>query len=207
MRVIRDLKTETPLEFIPTFLGAHAVPEEHQGDPQRYVEIVINEMLPAVAAEQLAEYCDIFCERGYFDVETARRILSEAQRHGLRLRMHVDQLTNSGGARLAAELGAATADHLEQTEDDGIAALRACECSTGAVTRQRLCVGQVSLPAGPRYDRCRSRYRPGDGFQSRFIADAFDPDDAFPCGHPDEDDAGRRGNRSDDQRRLQPRAR
>ena len=91
----------------------------------------------AVAAEHLAEYCDIFCERGYFDIETSRRILNAAQRHGLRLRMHVDQLTNSGGAQLAAELGAATADHLEQTEDDGIAALTAGGCPAGAVARDR----------------------------------------------------------------------
>ena len=124
LRVIRGLRTQTALEFIPTFLGAHAVPEEHQANPQRYVQLIINEMLPAIAAEGLAEYCDIFCERGYFDLETSRRILAAAQSHGLGLRMHVDQLTNSGGAQLAAELGAATADHLEQTEDDGITALR-----------------------------------------------------------------------------------
>jgi imidazolonepropionase len=123
LRVIRDLRTQTPLELIPTFLGAHAVPEEHQADPSRYVEIVIDEMLPTVAAEHLAEYCDLFCERGYFEIETSRRILTAAKQRGLGLRMHVDQLTNSGGAKLAAELGATTADHLEQTEDDGIAAL------------------------------------------------------------------------------------
>jgi imidazolonepropionase len=145
LRVIRDLKTKTPLEFVPTFLGAHAVPDEHRDDPQRYVELVIDEMLPAVAKEGLAEYCDIFCERGYFDIETSRRILSAAQRHALRLRMHVDQLTNSGGASLAAELGAATADHLEQTEDDGIAAL------------QRANVQPVLLP-GSVYALGKSRY-------------------------------------------------
>ena len=125
LRVIRALGAEAAIEFVPTFLGAHAIPEEHEADLQRYVEIVVNEMLPAVAAEGLAEYCDIFCERGYFDIETARGILKAAQRHGLGLRMHVDQLTNSGGAQLAADLSAKTADHLEQSEDDGIAALLA----------------------------------------------------------------------------------
>jgi imidazolonepropionase len=124
LRVVRDLNSETPVEFIPTFLGAHAVPPEFSGEPERYVDCVINEMLPTVASERLADYCDIFCERGYFDTATSRRIMQAATAHGLKLRMHVDQLTNSGGAALAAELGAATADHLEQTETDGIQALR-----------------------------------------------------------------------------------
>ncbi len=124
LRVIRSLGPETALEFVPTFLGAHAIPPEYADQPERYVDLVINEMLPQVAGERLAEYCDLFCERGYFDVETSRRILQAAKAHGLGLRLHVDQLTNSGGAALAAEVGAATADHLEQTEADGIAALK-----------------------------------------------------------------------------------
>ncbi len=123
LRVIRRLNETTPLEFIPTFLGAHAIPEEFAGAPEQYVALVIHEMLPAVAEENLAEYCDIFCERGYFDLADSERILKAAQAHGLRLRMHVDQLTNSGGAFLAARLGAATADHLEQTNDVEITAL------------------------------------------------------------------------------------
>jgi imidazolonepropionase len=150
LRVIRALANETPLECIPTFLGAHAVPEEHQANPGRYVRIISEEMLPAVAAEGLAEYCDIFCERGYFDVETARNILTVAKRHGLGLRMHVDQLTNSGGAKLAAELSATTADHLEQTEDDGIAALRE------ARVQPVLLPGSVYALGKTRYPRARA---------------------------------------------------
>ncbi|MEO5721972.1 MAG: imidazolonepropionase [Chthoniobacterales bacterium] len=150
LRVIRDLGTESPLEFVPTFLGAHAFPEEYQNDPLRYVELVVNEMLPAVAAERLAEYCDIFCERGYFDVETARGILQAAQGHGLGLRMHVDQLSNSGGAQLAAELSAVTADHLEQTEDDGIAALQR------ANVQPVLLPGSVYALGKTRYPRARA---------------------------------------------------
>ena len=150
LRVIRALGAEAVIEFVPTFLGAHAIPEEHEADPQRYVEIVVNEMLPAVAAEGLAEYCDIFCERGYFDIETARRILKAAQRHGLGLRMHVDQLTNSGGAQLAADLSAKTADHLEQTEDDGIAALQR------AKVQPVLLPGSVYALGKTRYPRARA---------------------------------------------------
>ena len=155
LRVIRDLRAETPVEFVPTFLGAHAFPEEHQDDPQRYVDLVINEMLPAVAAEGLAEYCDIFCERGYFDLETARRILKAARKHGLGLRMHVDQLTNLGGAALAAELGAVTADHLEQTEDAGIAALQR------AKVQPVLLPGSVYALGKTRYPRARAMIEAG----------------------------------------------
>ena len=123
LRVIRRVGMETPLETVPTFLGAHAFPREFREDRVGYISLIIEEMLPRIARERLAEYCDIFCERDYFDVEDARRILTAAKQHGLKLRMHVDQLTNSGGAKLAAELGAITADHLEQTAADGISAL------------------------------------------------------------------------------------
>jgi imidazolonepropionase len=123
LRVIRRLNAETPVEFVPTFLGAHAIPEEFQNAPGQYVALVIHKMLPRVAEEQLAESCDIFCERGYFDIADSEKILKAAQEHGLRLRMHVDQLTNSGGAFLAARLRAATADHLEQVNAAEITAL------------------------------------------------------------------------------------
>lgn len=131
LRVIHELNAESPIEFVPTFLGAHAIPP----DAPDYVDAIIEEMLPRVSGEHLAEYCDVFCERGYFDLETSRRVLKAAKAAGLKLRMHADQLTNSGAAKLAAELGAATADHLEQTDGDGIVAL------------QRARVQPVLLPA------------------------------------------------------------
>jgi imidazolonepropionase len=124
LRVVRRLNKETPVEFVPTFLGAHAIPEDFESEPNRYVDLVIDEMLPRVADERLAEFCDVFCERGYFTLETSRRILSAATVRGMGIRMHADQLTNGGGAELAAELGAVTADHLEQTEASGIAAMK-----------------------------------------------------------------------------------
>ena len=124
LRVTRRLNQETLLEVVPTFLGAHAIPREDRESPERYVDLVINEMLPRVAKENLAEFCDVFCERGYFDLEQAREILVAAKKLGLKLRMHADQITNSGGAKLAAELNATTADHLEKTEGQGIAAMK-----------------------------------------------------------------------------------
>jgi imidazolonepropionase len=120
--VMRRLNQETPLEIVPTFLGAHAVPRKMHAD--EYVELVVNEMLPRVASDSLAEFCDVFCERDYFDIEQSRRILNSAKGLGLRPRIHADQLSNSGAANLAAELRAATADHLEKTDEQGIAALK-----------------------------------------------------------------------------------
>ncbi len=125
LRVIRRLNETTPIEFVATFLGAHALPEEYEDRPNEYADCLVEEMLPEVVRQELAEYCDIFCEHGYFDAVSTRRVLSAARAAGLQLRMHADQLTNSGGAALAAELGAVTADHLEQTEEEGIAAMKA----------------------------------------------------------------------------------
>ena len=149
LRVIRDLKSQTALELVPTFLGAHAVPEEYAHDPARYVDLIVNDMLPQIAGEGLAEYCDIFCERGYFDIETSKRILKAAKTHGFHLRMHADQLTNSGAAILAAELAATTADHLEQTEDEGIAAMKR------ARVQPVLLPGSVYSLGKTRYPRAR----------------------------------------------------
>jgi imidazolonepropionase len=122
LRVIRRLNEETSIEFVPTFLGAHAVPREFR--PQQYVDLVINEMLPRVASEKLGKFCDVFCERGYFDIEQSREILTAATKLGLSLRIHADQLSNSGAAKLAAEMEATTADHLEKTDEQGIAAMK-----------------------------------------------------------------------------------
>ena len=122
LRVLRQLIQEAPLEVVPTFLGAHAVPRGIS--PDEYVDLVTSEMLPRDAQQKLAEFCDVFCEPGYFDIVQSRKILSGAKKFGLKLRIHADQLSNSGGAKLAAELEATTADHLEQTDEHGIAAMK-----------------------------------------------------------------------------------
>jgi imidazolonepropionase len=122
LRVMKRLDGETPLEIVPTFLGAHATPRKMRVD--EYIDLLIDEMLPRVTSEKLAEFCDVFCERGYFDVEQSRRLLTAAKKLGLKLRIHADQLSNSGAANLAAELKAITADHLEKTDEQGIAALK-----------------------------------------------------------------------------------
>ncbi|MDP9186508.1 MAG: imidazolonepropionase [Verrucomicrobiota bacterium] len=144
LRVIQRLNNETPLEIVPTFLGAHAVPRDTS--PDEYVDLVIDEMLPRVAKEKLAEFCDVFCERGYFDIEQSREILSAAKKLGLKLRGHVDQLTNSGGAKLMAELGATTADHLEKTDEQGIAALKSVNVQPVLLPGSVYVLGLTSYP-------------------------------------------------------------
>jgi imidazolonepropionase len=130
LRVIRRLNKETALELIPTFLGAHEIPVEfrkEQGPTATradYIDIVTKEMLPRVANEGLAKYCDVFCEAHTFTVGESEAILAEARRLGLGLRIHADQLSDSGGAELAARLGATTADHLEWVDEKTIPALR-----------------------------------------------------------------------------------
>ena len=125
LRVVRRLNERGRLTYVPTFLGAHEVPDEYRGRGAEYVELVVNEMLPGVVREGLAEFCDVFCEERVFTVEESRRVLSSARDSGLGLRVHADQLTRGGGAALAAELKAKTADHLEHTGAEGIAALKA----------------------------------------------------------------------------------
>ncbi len=144
LRVMQRLNQETPLEVVPTFLGAHAVPRDSSAG--EYVDLVINKMLPRVAKEKLAEFCDVFCERGYFDVEQSRKILSAAKKLGLKLRGHVDQLTNSGGAKLMAELGTATADHLEKTDEQGIAALKTANVQPVLLPGSVYALGSTSYP-------------------------------------------------------------
>ena len=144
LRVMQRLNQESSLEIVPTFLGAHAIPRD--SSPDKYVDLVINEMLPRVASEKLAEFCDIFCERGYFDIERSRKILTAAKKLGLKLRMHVDQLANSGGAKLAAELGATTADHLEKTDEQGIAAMRTANVQPVLVPGSVYALGSTCYP-------------------------------------------------------------
>ena len=124
LRAIRKLDEETPLRYVPTFLGAHTVPKEYSARRDGYIALIIDEMLPRVAQEKLAEFADVFCEQNVFTTDESWKILSAARCHGLGLRIHADQLSLSGGAKLAAELGTVTADHLEHTDADGIAALK-----------------------------------------------------------------------------------
>jgi imidazolonepropionase len=125
---IARLNREHPVDLAATFLGAHAIPPEYVDNSDAYVDLVIHDMLPAVAAWKTQNwpdtlFCDVFCEVGAFSLEQTRRILEAAQQHGLALKVHVDEFEPLGGARLAAELGAASADHVVVTPDADIEAL------------------------------------------------------------------------------------
>lgn len=147
LRVVRRLNTEGALNYVPTFLGAHEVPDEYRGRRAEYVALVTEEMLPRVAEEGLAEFCDVFCEERVFTVEDSRRVLEAARARGLSLRVHADQLTRGGGALLAAELRAKTADHLEHTDAEGIAALKAAGVQPVLLPGSVYALGSTRYPA------------------------------------------------------------
>ncbi|MCW9708449.1 imidazolonepropionase [Fodinibius salsisoli] len=125
LRVYKRLDQHYTVNVIPTFLGAHTIPPEFKDDRKGYIDLVIEEMIPAVAEEKLANFCDVFTEESAFSIEESRRILVAAQTYGLHSKLHADQLTSCGGAELAAELEAASADHLEKISDAGIEAMAA----------------------------------------------------------------------------------
>ena len=120
LEIIDELNREQPLDLIPTFLGAHEVPDEYQDRRTAYVDLIVNEMIPKVAQKKLAKFCDVFCEEGVFTVEESSRIFRAAQAFGIQSRVHADELKGTGGAEMAAEIGAVTADHLVNVSDKGI---------------------------------------------------------------------------------------
>ena len=125
LRAIRRLTRSQPIELVPTFMGAHEIPVEYRSRREEYIRLVIDEMIPAVARESLAEWCDVFCERGVFTPKESREILEAGLRHGLAARIHADELALSGGSAVAAQLGARSADHLIFVDEAHAAALAA----------------------------------------------------------------------------------
>ena len=117
LRVIKQLKKEFPIPIKATFLGAHAFPQEFKSNKQGYIDLIVNEMLPEIKAESLAEYIDVFCESNYFDLDQCRQILEAGIAHGLRPKVHVNQFTSIGGIELAVETNALSVDHLEVMDD------------------------------------------------------------------------------------------
>ena len=123
LEAIEKLNKQHPIDAIPTFLGAHAVPNEYRDRPDDYVDLVVEEMIPAVAERKLAEFCDVFCEKGVFNVEQSKRILLAGKEYGLLPKIHADEMSWLGGAELAAEVEAVSAEHLLFASENGIKAL------------------------------------------------------------------------------------
>jgi len=123
LQVMDELSKEQVMDIVPTFMGAHATPTEYLHDPAAYVNLVINEMIPAVAKQGIARFCDVFCETGVFTPTDSKRILLAGRQYGLQAKVHADELAVSGGSDLAAEIQAISADHLLETADDSMAAM------------------------------------------------------------------------------------
>ena len=120
LSVVKRLQQTNKMDIVSTFMGAHAIPEEYAEDREGYIRLVCDEMIPKIAKENLAEFCDIFCETAVFEVDETRRILECARAHGLKLKLHGDEIDPMGGAELAGELAAISAEHLIEASDQGI---------------------------------------------------------------------------------------
>ncbi len=147
LRVIKKLKELTPLTIKSTFLGAHAVPPEYKGKQEQYVDLVINEMLPQVALEGLADYIDVFCDKGFFTVEDTERILAAGAEYGLRGKIHANELDYSGGVQAGVKYNALSVDHLEFVGDDEIKALKGSETMPTILPGAAFFLGMVYAPA------------------------------------------------------------
>ena len=123
LRVIKRLREHTSLTIKSTFLGAHAVPQEYKGQQGKYVDLIINEMLPQIADENLADFIDVFCDKGFFTIDETERILTAGMKYGLRAKIHANELALSGGIQIGVKCGALSVDHLEYTGDDEIKCL------------------------------------------------------------------------------------
>jgi len=147
LEVYRLLDQSHAIDLVPTFLGAHAIPPEYRKSREKYVDLLCEELIPSVAREGLAKFCDAFVENGAFTTSEARKILTTASRHGMKIKIHADQLSDSGGAALAAELGAVSAEHLEYVSADGIEALARAGTVAVSLPLASFYLGEPYLPA------------------------------------------------------------
>ena len=166
LRVLRRLDRELPTSVAATYLGAHAVPPEYAGRLDDYVDFLVDEMLPLIAREHLAEFVDVFCETGVFTAVQARRILVAARARGFSLKLHADEMSSTGGAELAAELGAVSADHLLSVSPEGIEALAASRTVAVLLPATAFCMRKAYAPARKLIDSgaavaLASDYNPG----------------------------------------------
>lgn len=147
LHVLRQLDNELPTTVIPTYLGAHAVPPEFRDHPDDYVDFIVHTVLPQVAAEHLADFVDVFCETGVFSLAQSRKILTAAKKCGLALKLHADEMSSLGGAELACELGAVSADHLLSVSDAGIRRLAASSTVAVLLPATAFCMRKPYAPA------------------------------------------------------------
>lgn len=147
LRVIKKLKETSPLTIVSTFLGAHAVPAEYKGRQNEYVDHIINEMIPLVAAEELADYIDVFCDKGFFTIEETERILMSGIKHGMRPKIHANELDYSGGIQVGVKYNALSVDHLEYTGEEEIKCLLGSETMPTLLPGASFFLGLIYAPA------------------------------------------------------------
>jgi imidazolonepropionase len=147
LEVYRQLDAAHPVDLFPTFLGAHSIPPEHASSRDRYISLICDSLIPLVSRRGLALFCDAFVEQGAFTAGEARRIFTAAAENGLGIKLHADQLSNGGGAELAAEMNAVSAEHLEYVSDDGIRALARSGTVAVSLPLASLYLGEPYLPA------------------------------------------------------------
>lgn len=147
LRVIKKLKSLTPLTIVPTFLGAHAIPAGFKGRQEEFVDLVINEMIPQVAMEELSDYIDVFCDRGFFTMEDTDRILNAGMKYGLRPKIHANELDFSGGIQVGVKYNALSVDHLEYTGEEEIACLLGTETMPTILPGAAFFLGMEYAPA------------------------------------------------------------
>jgi imidazolonepropionase len=166
LRVIRRLKETTPITIKSTFLGAHAVPAEYKGRQDEYVDSIINEMIPVIAVEELADYIDVFCDKGFFTVEQTDRILMAGMKYGMRPKIHANELDYSGGIQVGVKYNALSVDHLEFTGDEEIEALLGSETIPTLLPGAAFFLGMIDPPVRKMIDAglpvaLASDYNPG----------------------------------------------
>lgn len=147
LRVIRRIKENTALEVRSTFLGAHAFPAEYRNNREGYIELIINEMIPCIAAEELADYIDVFCDKGFFTVEETERIVMAGMKYGMRAKLHANELDYSGGIQVGVKYNALSVDHLEFTGDEEIQALLGSETMPTLLPGAAFFLGMTDPPA------------------------------------------------------------
>ena len=176
LRVIKGISKETPLSVKATLLAAHAVPPEYKGKQSEYVDVIVNEMIPQAAAESLADYVDIFCEQGFFNIEDAERILAAGLKYGLRGKVHANQLSRSGGIQAGVKYNAISVDHLDFTAEEEIACLLSSDTMPTLLPGSNFFLAQAYPPARAMIDAglpvaLASNYNPGSspGGDMKFI--------------------------------------
>lgn len=169
LQVMAELRQCQPVDIVSTFMGAHAVPEEYKGDSAGYIDFLIQQIMPQVKAKGLAEFCDIFCEKGVFTVDESRKLLTAARDMGFKLKIHADEIVSFGGAELAGELKCTSADHLLHASDEGVKALAASGVVATLLPTTAFCLKEPFAPARKMIDaNCAvalaTDFNPGSGF-------------------------------------------